>query len=219
MSKSEPIDPMTFTAALEELWLRFTANAGFDAEGHWLPTAADGSVTPEIWESKGLSNKEYFEEYLWDEALITLAGMPMVGLLRVWETDDKTWRRPPPRSVFKSAYHPDEIGRLFVDREEFEQMLLTRYPPNTIGSAQEPAVIEPERSKNVKGRRGRPRGRKYAEPDALLLIEMRSLIESGKATSPHEASLMVAHKAAGGGTEESKARRVRDAFSAENNGD
>jgi hypothetical protein len=59
----------------------------------------------------------------------------------------------------------------------------------------------------------------YGQQVALLIAEMKVLIESGKASSPHNASLQVAKKALGGGTLVSKARRLRDAYkAAEENG-
>ena len=59
-------------------------------------------------------------------------------------------------------------------------------------------------------RAGRRKGDgSMAGADAPLLVEMRGLIADRKAVSPNAAALMVAHKAVGGGTTDSKAARLR----------
>jgi hypothetical protein len=63
--------------------------------------------------------------------------------------------------------------------------------------------------------RGRPRGSgSLADDDAPLLKEMLDLIASGRARSPNAAAEAVAGRAAGGGSFESKVKRLRDAFMA-----
>ena len=56
------------------------------------------------------------------------------------------------------------------------------------------------------GQRRKRRG--LAEADEPLIAEMRELITSGKATGPFHAADMVARKATGGGTFESKRTRL-----------
>ena len=73
-----------------------------------------------------------------------------------------------------------------------------------------------------KGRKrsGRPAGSgSLAQLDAPLLIEMAELIRTQKVLSPSAAAMAVADRAAGGGTMDNKATRLRKAFMArENNG-
>lgn len=67
--------------------------------------------------------------------------------------------------------------------------------------------------------RGRPKGSgSYAEADAPLLAEMRQLIAGQEAFSPDGAAKMIAHKAKGGGTLDSRANRLARRYSqSENN--
>ena len=66
-------------------------------------------------------------------------------------------------------------------------------------------------------RRGRTKGAgSLANVDAPLLEEMRQLIAGGRAFSAHGAAKLVAHKAKGGGTEESRATRLASRYRAEN---
>lgn len=62
-------------------------------------------------------------------------------------------------------------------------------------------------------RRGRPAGSgTYDMHDAPLLDEMASLLTSGAALSPNAAALAVADRAFGGGSQDSKVKRLRDAY-------
>ena len=61
----------------------------------------------------------------------------------------------------------------------------------------------------LKKGKGRPAGAgSMDKADAPLLLEMRELIEKGKAFSPNGAAMLVAGKAAGNGTQESKIARL-----------
>lgn len=194
--------------------MRLAANAGFDSEGN--PTA---SADPAEWENKGYAAEEYFHERLRDDALVSLTSAGMVEILRVWEADGRLWRRVSREAIFEIAHDPDAVGHLYVDREEFETILLRRHPSNTASLAEEAAISKSDAQEELKRGPGRPRKPMYGQQVALLIAEMKVLIESGKASSPHNASLKVAEKTPGGGTPMSKARRLRDAYkAAEENG-
>ena len=61
--------------------------------------------------------------------------------------------------------------------------------------------------------RGRPGGSSPdPEHDMELVQEMHKLIETGEATSPHAAAVIVGPKARGGGGVESKVKRLERAF-------
>ena len=64
-----------------------------------------------------------------------------------------------------------------------------------------------------KGRPGRRKGAgSYEALDAPLVEKMHQLITEGMALSDHAAALKVVDRAAGGGTDESKARRLTDRY-------
>jgi hypothetical protein len=62
--------------------------------------------------------------------------------------------------------------------------------------------------------RGRPRGSGMQFADHGLLREMQQLIHAGKASSPTDAARHVVHKALGGGTPDSKIRRLERRYRA-----
>jgi hypothetical protein len=66
------------------------------------------------------------------------------------------------------------------------------------------------------GARGRPFGSGWLSSDQPLLREMARLIATGKASSPYNAAHQVASKAAGGGTLESRVRRLERRYSTSN---
>lgn len=69
-------------------------------------------------------------------------------------------------------------------------------------------------------RRGRtPGSGTYAAPDAPLLVEMGQMLDTGAAISPEGAAKIVAHKAAGPATIESKTSRLARAYRAQPAGD
>jgi hypothetical protein len=61
--------------------------------------------------------------------------------------------------------------------------------------------------------RRRHGGRNYASTDASLIDEMHKLIAAGTATSPFDAARQVAERAEGGGTLESKVKRLVGRYS------
>jgi hypothetical protein len=82
-----------------------------------------------------------------------------------------------------------------------------------IGIQDGQAVVSSESGSSAARQRGRRLGSgTYAIADAPLLAEMKDLIEAGKANSPDGAAKMVAAKAAGAATIESKASRLARAY-------
>lgn len=205
MSKSEPVDPMSFTTARTELWKRLAANAGFDSKGNLSPSAD----TTE-WESKGYTAEEYFDEELWGGALFNLAGMGTVGELRIWEADGRRWRRVPHEAVLEIAHDPDAVGYLYVDRKEFEAMLLKRHPHSPHTDREESAFTTAS-AKKPKKERGRPLGSgSYEKDDMPLLEKMKNLLDTRKARSVNHAADLVAPDAVG--AENSRAKRLTRRF-------
>jgi hypothetical protein len=120
----------------------------------------------------------------------------------------------------------DLIGPLLLGikltREEFSQWLARRRfavptfwgtgePSNALGSStsslSEPTVEQP-------GTRGRPAGTGWKTADEPLLVEMASLVADGTARSPNDAARMMANRALGHGTPESKQTRLAKAYRA-----
>ena len=64
-----------------------------------------------------------------------------------------------------------------------------------------------------KKERGRPEGTGYQKADAPLLEEMNKLMVAGDADGPWQAAGRVVEKAIGGGTEDSKKKRLIKAYS------
>ncbi len=64
----------------------------------------------------------------------------------------------------------------------------------------------------VPARRGRREGRVYEAQDAPLVLYMHELLERGQAATLNAAAVQVAERAAGGGSAESKVRRLTDAY-------
>jgi hypothetical protein len=65
-------------------------------------------------------------------------------------------------------------------------------------------------------RKGRPKGSgAYSKQDKPLIAEMASLIKTGTATSIHNAAQRVAERAVGGGTFDSRVRRLERGFKKE----
>ncbi len=61
----------------------------------------------------------------------------------------------------------------------------------------------------TKGSKGRPKGTgSFAAPDAILVNEMSSLLNNGKAKSVHDAASQLADKAVGNSVFESKVKRL-----------
>jgi hypothetical protein len=96
-----------------------------------------------------------------------------------------------------------------------EQKALTVAAPGNVGHSQEnsilPAVKIAERSK----RRGRPSGSgSYEALDAQIVEQMREVLIKEKNLSPTAAAMRFADGAIGGGTVESKAKRLAERYSA-----
>jgi hypothetical protein len=197
---------VSFESALRELRDRLAANAGINIKEHRLQSAEDvpAALIPSFQER----DERLF--ILREEAMDWLLGSIITEGLRVWIDQGQQWARPTRPALRDVIFfkQEDEPCGLYVDREEFAPRAAARWPT--------PAETAGNRTaSSSSGRRGRPIGSgSYAEDDAPLLIEMQRLVDDGKALSAHQASLMVADRARGGGSLESKARRLRNAYSA-----
>jgi len=102
---------------------------------------------------------------------------------------------------------PDPYNRVTVKRSDVMALWPTDPDPNMAGK-QEAAP----QTKQKRGR-GRTKGSgSYTEADGPLLAEMRQLIAEQVAFSPDGAAKMVADKAKGGGTAESRASRLARSY-------
>jgi hypothetical protein len=98
-----------------------------------------------------------------------------------------------------AAVQENGPGSMSADDEAAETNLSERRVPKRL-----PAQLK---------KRGRPPGSgALAASDAPLLKEIGELVSSGLALSANAAAARVAPRALGGGTEESRAKRLRDAF-------
>jgi len=206
---SGPGHAIMLSEAWRVLWTRLAANAGLNSDGNWLnreeqatqsdPAAADAS-------------REHLFSALQDDAHIQLEGYIAVSRIRVWQSEGKEWRLIPPEwALVQFMTRTQESVRFLIDKAEFESDLLARHPPRTPNLSEDTASLENSSASGTNRPRGRPPGKKYAASDALLVAEMRDLLQTGNASSPTDASNQLAHKAEGPATLESKAKRLRDA--------
>jgi hypothetical protein len=139
-------------------------------------------------------------------------GLVTCGYLKAWLVDREEWTRPTDHTLRERLRKVDDMPRgLSVDRQELEAQIAAWWPE--LGSVDTPKTILTSNAVGDAGRRGRPPGSgTYDKSDAPLLLEMSTLLKDGTASSVHAASMAVAGRAAGGGTIESKARRLRDAY-------
>jgi hypothetical protein len=125
----------------------------------------------------------------------------------------------------KDALAPDEFyrftncqGRYWYDVRLRAADLFREFPElcRPAGDAES----DQSKEQQPKSRRGRTKGAgSYAHLDGPLLDEMQTLIEKGEAVSPEAASHLVAAKAKGAGTVESKAERLAKRYRASRNFD
>lgn len=182
--------------------------------GHILSSA--GSVVGplkkrERWRIN--EDREFIGPFIWqcakmDEPLWSVGDLQMRLIaqdnIRVVTFTDVQFREGGVATLVAAAHAAGEVG-----------------PSHSVRSLPPMANVAdaPPRAAN-RAKVGRPSGSgTNARRDAPLLAEMAELINSGQAASPNAAALAVADRAAGGGTLESKAARLRRAFMAmENNG-
>jgi hypothetical protein len=207
--KGEPIDPISYEEAINELWEKLATQKGFNLRKH-LFEGADGQSPEEQLQA----HVDDWLQGLRREADIRIMGLVMCGHLKAWLSDREEWSRPTERTLRERLMKFDDMPHgLAVDRQELEAIIATRWPQlasaNTFKTSVASDAVRPT------GRRGRPTGSgTYTESDGPLLLEMRALLKDGVALSIHAASLRVAERARGGGSLESKARRLRDAYAA-----
>ena len=131
--------------------------------------------------------------------------------LRCWTATDGYWRRVSEDQLKAWMVNLTEDPLVFyLDRQELAQV---SPDPDRYRLERQAGQSSSKASKSDQGKRGRPAGSgTFADSDAPLLGEMRALLKDGTARSLHQASMLVAPRAEGGGTTESKARRLRDAY-------
>jgi hypothetical protein len=116
-----------------------------------------------------------------------------------------------PQDPFSNGFAGDKFQWIFVTRESLEKCLSALAGSSQSESA-ETAALEPE-STPPEVATPKPRGRKpgdgsYGPLDLPILDEMKELISSRRAASPEEAARLLAGKAHGAGSPESKAERL-----------
>lgn len=114
----------------------------------------------------------------------------------LWHGEGISWERTGPNAITRA---------LLVSNAQLRDVKVSRAGLSALVHAS-PAVTP--------ARAGRRKGDgSMAGADAPLLVEMRELIDRRQAFSPNAAALMVASKASGSGTPESKAARLRRRYS------
>jgi hypothetical protein len=120
-----------------------------------------------------------------------------------------------PRDPFGAGVAGDGYCWIFVTRESLEKCLSALAGSSQPESAT--AALEPESTSEATPPKkpGRKKGDgSYATLDLPILDEMKELISSHRAASPEEAARMLAEKAHGAGSLESKAERLAKRYRA-----
>lgn len=209
MTFSGPGHAIMLSVAWSLLRIRLAANAGLDSDGNWLDR--EERATPSD-SAAADAHRDHLFSVAQDEAHFLLEAYIAESRIRVWQSEGKEWRLLPPEwALVQFMTRTEESERFLIDKAEFESNLLARHPPRTSKLSDDIASLEDSSASITNRRRGRPLGKKYAVSDALLVAEMRDLIRTGEASSSTDASNQLAHKAEGGATLESKAKRLRDA--------
>ncbi len=107
------------------------------------------------------------------------------------------------------------LENVLVEKESYIKWLFAQYPrefsPHIEGRHAEQTIES--KPKQLRGKAGRkPGSGSYARSDAILLEEMTQLVKTGTVASAEAAARMVAPKAKGGGTLESKATRLAKGY-------
>jgi hypothetical protein len=146
-------------------------------------------------------------------ALRATAGGDPIAIPRSWWNSERLsvrfdYCQMNPKKPFDIGIAGDGYCWIFVTRESLRQCLAALAPQP--GSAAD--GLEPESTSKAAAPRKSP-GRKrgdgsFAELDRPILDEMEKLISLHQAASPEEAARMLAGKAHGAGTPESKAERL-----------
>ena len=107
------------------------------------------------------------------------------------------------------------MGWIFISKRQLADLLVAQTPTKDAAVSESMNVksnvlaLEQSKSPATNRRRGRRPGEgSLAVPDAPLVGEMRRLIEEGDCGTPTEAARKVVERADGGGTEDSKIRRL-----------
>lgn len=202
-----PIDPIWFSIAVKEIFHRLAASEGIDLNPR------DHDPGCELSSDEELRRQQLDERLsaLRDEAHMRLWGLVLIGDLRAWLGDGEQWARPT-EQLLKSrlTVPPDEPIALYVDRTEVDAVMKARY------SAEWPQKAS-DRPQPINQSAPRARGRRrgsgtFAESDALILLEMRALVESGEEVSVTAAARRLAPKARGSLNLDSREARLRKAY-------
>lgn len=203
--QGDPIDPVTFKRAAKELFERLAAHEGIDLIEFYR--AEDDAALPEVRAERRQTDERLGE--LRAEAEFRLQALMIVEDVRCWTTRNGDWKRVTQEDLkawLMSA--ADERPVFYLDRHELAYLRPDRYTVD-----KRPGQCSSELANSRQGKRGRPpKSGTYAASDAPLLDAMRTLLENGEARSVSHASNMVAHRAEGGGSEDSKATRLRKAY-------
>lgn len=205
--EGNPVDPIPFEKAITEARDRLAANEGLNVTAHIHGTEDEQSAELQAEYRK----REERLSQLRGEADLKVWGLTIVLELKAWIAEGPDWKRPTYEDLRdRISRRNDEPSGVFLDRQEVSAVMATRWPEE-FGRIESTATRDDVSHRTSK--RGRPPGSgTYAKPDAPLLVEMRTLLKTGEASSLNAASLAVADRAEGGGIAESKARRLRDAY-------
>jgi uncharacterized protein (DUF1778 family) len=204
--KGDPVDPVTFSVAARELFERTAEHRGIDL------TSFRRATDDELPDEAQVERKQVDETLgrIRSEAGFKLDGLMLVEELRSWTRKDGEWKRVAQdelKQFVMSAF--DERAVLYLDREELFRLSPDKFTLDRVTKQNSPELVNIGEARKP----GRPKGtRKYEQADEPFLIEMRRKLKSGEECSLNAAAMAVAEPAAGGGTTESKARRLRDAY-------
>lgn len=199
-----PIDPVPYDEAVRELWVKLAASQGIDVRRRLLQRADSDDRHPD-------AHVDSWLQHLRDEAGMRILGMVTCSILRAWLSDREDWVRPTEAVLIERLFRVRDMPRLLtIDRHELEAVIASRWPE--LQGSRAPQGT-PASAAQCSASKGRPKGSgAYTEADAPLLLHMRALLESRTALSVHAASMIVAEQARGGGTLESRARRLREGY-------
>lgn len=211
----DPIDPVTFHGAREELVERLAAHEGIDLTQHYRGDDAEGS-------HEARSRWHQTEQKLGDlrsHATLKLQGLMIVERLRTWTYRSHEWRRVSQEELKAWMMNSGDDGpRFYLDRKE-----LSFVPAETDSwrMGRHAGQTSSDLPSGAPKKRGRPRGRGgYGRADEPHMSEMHSLLTSGEAKSVTKAAEIVVQRGKleggreveGGGTDESKATRLRKRY-------
>lgn len=208
----DPVDPISFELALQELWDRLAANAGLSLKAFLRQ--------PYDWSEQSAEEREAYEQRgdhlhsIRMDALDRLLQLVITEKIGVWRSDSEDWKRPTREWLKNRIFHKpeDEPWGIAVDRRELATAIAAHWQSEFSPERRLPEAASSGSRAGTK--RGRPAGSgSYEKDDEPLLTDIQRLLDAGEAPSLHQASLMVAKLARGGGSLDSRAKRLRDRYS------